>query len=211
MEMDTRNFDLITSSFTEIQTRRGALRLLAAAAFGVGGATMLGIEQSDAKKKRKKKGGSRSAGNGGGSSNAGSGGSGNGEDSGVGGSGNGGATGNQIVGGDTPNHRCGGPVGICNADPTPCGTVAGGGICGCERSVEGNNVCVNSGADNVCDFNVECTSTSGDEATSCRNLVGFHFYCQEAKTNSTGQFCGCGFGTTTGRVCVPECDNATQY
>jgi hypothetical protein len=204
--MDTRNFDLIAGSLAQTQTRRGALRLLAAAAFGVDGAAILGIEQSDAKKKRKnkkKKGGSGSAGNSGGSSTGG--GSGNGSRS-----GNGGNDGNQIVGGTTPNHRCGGPVGICNADPTPCGTVAGGGICGCERSVEGNNVCINSGAENVCDSNVECTSTSGDEATSCRNQVGFHFYCQEAKTNTKGQFCGCGFGTTTGRVCVPECDNADQ-
>jgi hypothetical protein len=107
----------------------------------------------------------------------------------------------------TPPDRCAGPVGICNADPTPCGSVAGGGVCGCERAVEGNNVCINSGADNVCDQNQECTSTNGPEATSCRNLVGFHFFCQEAKTNQAGQFCGCGFGTATGRVCVPECDN----
>ena len=102
--------------------------------------------------------------------------------------------------------RCQGPVGICNADPTPCGKTATGEVCGCERSVEGNNVCVNSGADNVCDLAVECTSTDGPEATSCRNQVGFHFYCQEAKS-SGNQFCGCGFGTVTGRVCVPECDN----
>jgi hypothetical protein len=114
-------------------------------------------------------------------------------------------------GGGGRKDRCGGPVGICNADPTPCGTTAEGEICGCERSVEGNNVCVNSGADNVCDYNTECTSTDGPEETSCRNMVGFHFYCQEAKRNASGQFCGCGFGTTTGRVCVPECDNANPY
>ena len=109
-----------------------------------------------------------------------------------------------------PRDRCGGPVGICNADPTPCGTTAEGEVCGCERAVEGNNVCVNSGADNVCDTAVECTSTDGPEATSCRSQVGFHFYCQEAK-RSGNQFCGCGFGTVTGRVCVPECDNASPY
>lgn len=108
-----------------------------------------------------------------------------------------------------PPDRCGGPVGICNADPTPCGKTASGEICGCERSVEGNNFCANSGADNVCDLAKECTSTAGEEETSCRNLVGFHFVCQEAKRGATGKFCGCGFGTTTGRVCVPECDNPT--
>jgi hypothetical protein len=53
--MDTRNFDLIAGSLAQTQTRRGALRLLAAAAFGVGGAAILSIEQSDAKKKRKNK------------------------------------------------------------------------------------------------------------------------------------------------------------
>ena len=96
--------------------------------------------------------------------------------------------------------RCGGPTGICNADPTPCGTSATGETCGCERTVEDNNVCVNAG-DNVC-TGVECTSTQ-----DCEDALGFHFFCQEAKTNAQGQFCGCGFGTATGRVCVPECDN----
>ena len=96
--------------------------------------------------------------------------------------------------------RCGGPTGICNADPTPCGTSATGETCGCERTVEDNTVCVNAG-DNVC-TGVECTSTQ-----DCEDALGFHFFCQEAKTNAQGQFCGCGFGTTTGRVCVPECDN----
>ena len=96
--------------------------------------------------------------------------------------------------------RCGGPTGSCNADPTPCGTSATGETCGCERTVEDNNVCVNAG-DNVC-TGVECTSTQ-----DCEDALGFHFFCQEAKTNAQGQFCGCGFGTATGRVCVPECDN----
>lgn len=176
--MDTQRFDRMASSFAQTQTRRTALRMLAATAFGVGGLTLLTVEEGDAKKKRKKKGGS-----------------------GKGGSNPGGGSG----GGN--KDRCSGPVGICDADPTPCGTVAGGGICGCERAVEGNNVCINSGAANVCDYAVECTSTSGDEATSCRSQVGFHFFCQEAKTNAKGQYCGCGFGTMTGRVCVPECDN----
>lgn len=101
-----------------------------------------------------------------------------------------------------PN-RCSGPTGICNADPTPCGTSATDETCGCERTVEGNTICVNGG-DNVCpDPPVECTSSQ-----DCRDSnLGFHFYCQEAKRNAQGQFCGCGFGTATGRVCVPECDN----
>src|SRR5215216_6232064 len=183
--MDIERFDAVTSTFAERSTRRNALRGLAAVAFGVGSLAFLGNDEIAAKKKRKKKGGSH---HGGGSSGA---------SAGTGGSG-------------SRSDRCGGPVGICNADPTPCGTTAEGKICGCERAVEGNNVCVNSGADNVCDTAVECTSTDGPEATSCRNQVGFHFYCQEAK-RSGNQFCGCGFGTATGRVCVPECDNASQY
>jgi hypothetical protein len=176
--MDTQHFDRIAGSFAESRTRRGALRALAAAAFGIGSVALLADDESTAKKRKrkKKKGGKGKGSNGGGRKD-----------------------------------RCGGPVGICNADPTPCGQTAEGEICGCERSVEGNNVCVNSGADNVCDLNYECTSTDGPEATSCRNMVGFHFYCQEAKRNTSGQFCGCGFGTATGRVCVPECDNANPY
>jgi hypothetical protein len=97
-------------------------------------------------------------------------------------------------------NRCSGPTGICNADPTPCGTAATGETCGCEQTVEGNTFCANAG-ENVC-TDVECTSTQ-----DCEDTVGFHFFCQEAKTNAGGQFCGCGFGTATGRVCVAECDN----
>jgi hypothetical protein len=93
---------------------------------------------------------------------------------------------------------CAGPTGICDADPTPCGTAANGEICGCEATVEGNTFCAN--AVDAC-TTVECT-TSQD----CFEF-GFHFFCQEAKTNANGQFCGCGFGTATGRVCVAECDN----
>jgi hypothetical protein len=185
--METQRFDRITSSLAASRTRRGFLTSLAAAALGASGLAGLGADDTAAKRKRKKrKGGS---GTGAGSRNGGA---------------------NQIGGGGGRRDRCGGPVGICNADPTPCGRTAEGGVCGCERAVEGNNVCVNSGADNVCDTAVECTSTDGEEATSCRNLVGFHFYCQEAKS-ANGRFCGCGFGTTTGRVCVPACDNPSPY
>jgi hypothetical protein len=95
---------------------------------------------------------------------------------------------------------CNGPTGICDADPTPCGHAATGETCGCELTVEGNNVCVN-GVD-ACPNVVECTSSQ-----DCRDTLGFHFFCQEAKTNAQGNFCGCGFGTATGKVCVAECDN----
>ena len=97
---------------------------------------------------------------------------------------------------------CSGPTGICDADPTPCGTSATGETCGCEQTVEGNNVCVDGA--NPCPNVVECTSSQ-----DCRDTLGFHFYCQEAKLSQQfpGQFCGCGFGTGTGRVCVAECDN----
>ena len=182
--MEIERFDAITSTFAETHSRRGALRLLGLAALGASGLSLLGQQEGEAKKKRRgkrKKGGSRQSG---------------------------GSSGGTVSG--SRQDRCGGPVGICNADPTPCGTTADGKICGCERAVEGNNVCVNSGADNVCDTAVECTSTDGPEATSCRNQVGFHFFCQEAK-RSGNQFCGCGFGTATGRVCVPECDNTSPY
>jgi hypothetical protein len=97
---------------------------------------------------------------------------------------------------------CAGPTGICDADPTPCGTSATGETCGCEQTVEGNNVCVDGA--NPCPNVVECT-TSQD----CEEALGFHFFCQDAKlsVNFPGQFCGCGFGTATGKVCVAECDN----
>lgn len=191
--MDSERFDRISSIFAEKRSRRDALRAIAMATLGAGGLVVLGSDHTEAKKKRRKKGGSNLGSTPGGNTGGGTPGGGGGGTS-----------------GGSRADRCGGPVGICNADPTPCGTTATGGICGCERAVEGNNVCVNSGADNVCDTAVECTSTDGEEATSCRNLVGFHFFCQEAK-QSGNQFCGCGFGTRTGRVCVPECDNSYPF
>jgi hypothetical protein len=192
--METTRFDQITTTLAETSTRRGAFRFLAAAAFGLGAMTVLGSEEGEARRRR---GGKKRRGGRGG--NRGSG----------GGASSGGSSGSGGSGGGTRADRCSGPVGTCDADPAPCGRTATGEICGCERAVEGNNVCVNSGADNVCDTAVECTSTDGPEETSCRNQVGFHFYCQEAK-RSGNQFCGCGFGTATGRVCVPECDNTGQ-
>jgi hypothetical protein len=104
-----------------------------------------------------------------------------------------------------PKNLCKGPTGICNADPTPCGTSATGETCGCELAVEGNRFCADGAA--PCPVVRECTSTKGkNDPTSCRNMLGFHFVCQEAKS-AGAQFCGCGFGTATGRVCVAECDN----
>ena len=153
--MDIERFDAVTSTFAERSTRRDALRGLAAVALGWAAWPSLAVTKSPPGRGGKKKGSRRRAGGSGGSSG-------------------GSASGSR-------SDRCGGPVGICNADPTPCGTTAEGKICGCERAVEGNNVCVNSGADNVCGARVECTSTDGPEATSCRSQVGFHFFCQEAK------------------------------
>ncbi len=173
--MDTQRFDALTATLAQAQPRRGVLRLLGAAVLSTAG---LGLRAADESQARRKGG---KGGKGGGKG---------------GGSGTGGGTG----GGGGPRDRCGGPVGICDADPTPCGTSATGETCGCERTVEDNNFCANAG-DNVC-TGVECTSTQ-----DCEDALGFHFFCQEAKTNAQGQFCGCGFGTATGRVCVPECDN----
>ena len=104
-----------------------------------------------------------------------------------------------------PKNQCKGPTGICNANPTPCGTSATGETCGCEMSVEGNTFCADGA--HPCSVVVECTSTNRkNDPTSCRNLRGFHSVCQQAKRNSAGQFCGCGFGTLTGRVCVDVCE-----
>ena len=53
--MDSQRFDRIASSFAETRTRRNALHVLAAAAFGAGSLAVLGGDNVDAKKKRKKK------------------------------------------------------------------------------------------------------------------------------------------------------------
>ena len=55
--MKTTRFDRITSSFAQSHDRRGALRLLATAALGAGGLTLLGHDAGQARKKGKKKGG----------------------------------------------------------------------------------------------------------------------------------------------------------
>ena len=180
--MDTQRFDALAATLAQAQPRRGVLRLLGAAVLSTAG---LGLRAADESQARRKGG---KGGKGGGKGGHGS--------------GAGGGTG----GGGGPADRCGGPVGICDADPTPCGTSATGEICGCERTVEGNTVCVDGA--NACPQIVECTSTQ-----DCRDALGFHFFCQEAKQSQKvpGQFCGCGFGTATGRVCVAECDNADAF
>ena len=83
-------------------------------------------------------------------------------------------------------------------DAPVCGTVAGGGNCGCYQSTEGNNVCLNDSDDIHCQ-DLEVCTTSQD----CRDGVsGFHFFCRKALANENEQFCGCDNGR-----CWPECDN----
>ena len=195
--MDDQQFDRLTASLAQAGSRRTALRGLAAV-LGLGGVSLLATGTTA---RRRRHHGHRGGGGGGGG----------------GGNGGGGGGADPCAGVDCPANtvcrngtcvpapdRCGGPTGICNADPTPCGTSATGETCGCERTVEGNTVCVDGA--NACPQVVECTSTQ-----DCEDRLGFHFFCQEAKTNAQGQFCGCGFGTATGRVCVAECDNADAF
>ena len=54
--MDTTRFDRITSTFAQSHSRRGALRLLAAATLGAGGLSVLATDEGQAKKRRKGKG-----------------------------------------------------------------------------------------------------------------------------------------------------------
>ena len=89
-----------------------------------------------------------------------------------------------------PN-RCSG-IAVCDTEPTPCGTTAGGGNCSCERTAEGNTACINF-IETCADFPHECRTTE-----DCRASAGLHFFCQEVKG------CGC---TKTARRCMPECDN----
>jgi hypothetical protein len=50
--METTRFDEIASTLAETSTRRGALRFLAAAAFGLGSVAVLGHEESAARRRR---------------------------------------------------------------------------------------------------------------------------------------------------------------
>lgn len=102
-------------------------------------------------------------------------------------------------GGGTPPDQC--PVvSTCNAEPNACGRNAENTEdCICLRAVDGNTICVNPVE--TCQGLKPCTSTNGPEETSCRNLRGFHWFCQEQAFDAQGRACGCG------QVCVPECDN----
>ncbi|MFT4040856.1 MAG: hypothetical protein QM692_21925 [Thermomicrobiales bacterium] len=105
-----------------------------------------------------------------------------------------------------PN-RCPAPF-ICSGfggDAPYCGDVAGlGGVvgtCGCYRSTEGNNVCVNESDADGDDIEftdlISCTSSQ-----FCRERLGFHWYCRAVATSGTGLTCG----STVGR-CWPTCDS----
>jgi hypothetical protein len=65
--MDTTRFDTLTSSLAATSTRRGALRFLAATAFGLSSLAVLGGEESVARRRggKKKKGGRGKGGRGG--------------------------------------------------------------------------------------------------------------------------------------------------
>ena len=111
--MDSERFDRISSIFAEKKSRRDALRAFAMATLGAGGLVVLGSDHTEAKKKRRKKGGANLGSTPGGNTGGGTPGGGDGGTS-----------------GGSRADRCGGPVGICNADPTPCGTTATGASAG---------------------------------------------------------------------------------
>lgn len=54
--MESECFDGITTTLAQTNNRRGALRMLGAAVLGIGGVSLLGLQESDAKRKRGKKG-----------------------------------------------------------------------------------------------------------------------------------------------------------
>ena len=90
--------------------------------------------------------------------------------------------------------------------PAPvCGTVAGakGGDCGCIKTTEGNNVCVNQTDEqgNFLDSSKLRTCASSQQ---CRDTVGFHFYCAAVTRSPSGKLCGSDVPR-----CWPECDNPT--
>ena len=74
-----------------------------------------------------------------------------------------------------------------------CGTQAGGGICTCHRSTEGNTVCLNPTA----------TAQACTSSQQCRNTVGFGFFCKAVPRCATnGVACG-----PDAQRCYPRCDN----
>jgi hypothetical protein len=177
--METSRFDTITSTVAQTGSRRGALRLLATAALGAGGLTLLGRTGTAAKKKSKGKG--KGTGNGTGKGNGTHGGGSTGSGSSTP-SAPGGGSGSSTP--SIPQHQC--PVAaktnapLCGNDPD--------GACDCHLAVEGNNFC--GGFLTSCAGLRSCTSTQ-----DCRESVGFHFVCQAAQGGGCGQ------------VCVPACEN----
>ncbi len=85
-------------------------------------------------------------------------------------------------------------AGVCNADPPACGTSAGGGVCGCDLTMEGAIVCLDPVTESCASFQ-NC-----DTSEDCTILLGPGFICQAFKADSLGQFCGCG-----GR-CLSRCN-----
>jgi len=79
-------------------------------------------------------------------------------------------------------------------DPaSDCGTVASGGTCSCQRSTEGNTVCLNPTPTTQ-----TCTSSQ-----DCRDTVGFGFFCKvPPRCADNGLACG-----PEDQLCYPACDN----
>lgn len=137
--MESQQFDRIAQTWTETRTRRGALRLLAAATFGAV-IPVLASGGADAKKKKRKKPGKTPV-----------------PAPSQPGGGGGGGGGTQI-----PADMC--PV----SQPAPyaprCGGLPGED-CTCNQAVEGNNVCISfietcSGW-HPCNSTADCRETAG--------------------------------------------------
>ena len=56
--MDSKHFDRIATTLADTQTRRGLLRLLTGAALGAAGVSLLGSEETGARRRKGRKGGS---------------------------------------------------------------------------------------------------------------------------------------------------------
>jgi len=77
---------------------------------------------------------------------------------------------------------------ICGQSFSICGQGAGGLVCICTRSVEGDVACGN-------DF--PCNTPSCTSSAECEELLGPGFYCQAEGTGCCGQVCVPPCGTTT--------------
>ena len=78
-------------------------------------------------------------------------------------------------------------------------------------AVEGNTVCVNSGADTVCDTAVECTSTDGAEAHLLPQFGRLPLLLPGGQAKWEPVLRLWVWHDDRGRVCVPECDNPTPF